>query len=285
MISQAVETAQPIIRDKGHHFVVAAPQNPLYVCADPARLVQAIFNVLHNAAKYTERGGEIHLQVVDSESEVAIEVRDNGAGISSELLPHVFDLFVQSERTLDRSQGGLGIGLSVVKRLIEMQHGSVSATSAGVGRGSTFTIRLPRIATPPAEGTGSIASLRAPVRRILVVDDNPDAADSLAMLLRLDGHEVHTVYGPLEALEAADRLKPEVVFLDIGLPHMDGYEVARRLRANNGQRQLRLVALTGYGQQEDRARSEIAGFDEHLVKPVSPQALEQIFAPPRAPGD
>ena len=280
VISQAVETVQPLIRDKIHHFVLAAAQSPMYVLGDSSRLVQAISNVLHNAGKYTERSGEIRLQVLDSENEIAIEIRDNGAGISSELLPHVFDLFVQSERTLDRSQGGLGIGLSVVKRLIEMHQGSVSAVSEGPRRGSTFTIRLPRIPPPLQDTTGTPALVRAAGKRILVVDDNPDAADSLAMLLRLDGHEVHTVYGPAEALKAADQLKPEVIFLDIGLPQVDGYEVARRLRLNSGQEPLRLVVLTGYGQQEDRTRSHAAGFDAHLVKPVNPQALEQIFSLP-----
>ena len=285
IIAQAVETVQPLIREKNHRFVLAAAQSPMYVCGDSARLVQAILNVLHNAVKYTERHGEIHLRVLDSESEIVIEIRDNGAGISPELLPHVFDLFVQSERTLDRSQGGLGIGLSVVKRLIEMHQGAVSAESEGVGHGSIFKILLPRIPPPPQNTTGKIASVRAPARRILLVDDNPDAADSLAMLLRLDGHEVHTAYGAIEALKAADRLKPEMIFLDIGLPEMDGYEVARRLRMNNGHDPLRLVALTGYGQDEDRARSHAAGFDDHLVKPVNSQALEQIFALPSQRGN
>jgi PAS domain S-box-containing protein len=285
IIAQAVETVQPLIREKNHRFVLAAARSPMYVCGDSARLVQALVNVLHNAAKYTEMHGEIHLQVLDSESAIAIEIRDNGAGISPELLPHVFDLFVQSERTLDRSQGGLGIGLSVVKRLIEMHQGVVSAESEGIGHGSTFKILLPRIPPPLQNTTGTIASVRATARRILLVDDNPDAADSLAMLLRLDGHEVHTAYGAIEALKAADRLKPEMIFLDIGLPEMDGYEVARRLRTNNGHDPLRLVALTGYGQQEDRARSHAAGFDDHLVKPVNPQALEQIFALPSQRGN
>lgn len=285
VIAQAVETVRPLIREKNHHFVLAATQSPMYVCGDSARLVQAILNVLHNAAKYTERHGEIHLQVLDSESEIAIEIRDNGAGISPELLPHVFDLFVQSERTLDRSQGGLGIGLSVVKRLVEMHQGAVSAESEGIGRGSTFTIRLPRIPPPLQDAAGKVASVGAIARRILLVDDNPDAADSLAMLLRMDGHEVHTAYGAIEALKAADQLKPEMIFLDIGLPQMDGYEVARRLRVNSDHGPLRLVALTGYGQQEDRDRSHAAGFDDHLVKPVSPQALEQIFALPSQRGN
>lgn len=278
LIDQAVETMQGHIQDKSHRFLVAKPAHALYVCGDRTRLVQAISNVIHNAVKYTDPGGEIHLEVFDSEEEVGIRLRDNGTGISPDLLPHLFDLFVQSQRTLDRSQGGLGIGLSVVKRLIEMHRGSVQAASDGIGRGSTFTIRLPRIAQPRLQSDAKSMDPMRP-RRVLVVDDNVDAADSLAMLLKLDGHEVHTVYGATEALEAAVRLKPEVMFLDIGLPVMDGYEVARQLRSHNGHMPLHLIALTGYGQKEDRQRSMAAGFDEHLVKPVTPEALETMFRP------
>jgi CheY-like chemotaxis protein/anti-sigma regulatory factor (Ser/Thr protein kinase) len=241
LIDQAVKTVQALIRQKAHRFFVEKPAHALYVRGDRTRLVQAISNVIHNAVKYTDARGEIHLEVFDSEDEVRIRV-DNGTGISPELLPHLFDLFVQSERTLDRSQGGLGIGLSVVKRLIEMHHGSVQAASQGVGQGSTFTIRLPRIAPPKVQSGVKRADPMLP-RRILVVDDNVDAADSLAMLLKLDGHDVHTVYGASEALEAARRLKPEMMFLDIGLPVTDGYEVARQLRLQNGQVPLRLIAL------------------------------------------
>jgi PAS domain S-box-containing protein len=275
VIEQAIETVQPVMRKKAHRFTVTKPRYPVFVLGDKARLVQATSNMLHNAAKYTDSGGNITLKVFDSPTDISIEIEDNGSGISSELLPHVFDLFVQSERTLDRSQGGLGIGLSVVKRLIEMHHGSVRAASAGAGRGSTFAIRLPRIEAPELNPSDPVTSSGA-LRRILVVDDNVDAADSLAMLLELDGHEVQTVYGGAEAIEAATRLDPDIVFLDIGLPHMDGYEVARRLREQNGKASLRLVALTGYGQKDDRDRSQEAGFDAHLVKPVTPEAIETI---------
>ena len=276
VIDQAVETVQALIREKSQRFLLAKPAHSVYVRGDRTRLVQAFSNVIHNAVKYTDPGGEIHLEVLDSDTEVRVKVQDNGTGIAPALLPHLFDLFVQSERTLDRSQGGLGIGLSVVKRLIEMHRGSVQAASPGVGQGSTFTIRLPRIA-PPRVQPG--AEGREPVlpRRILVVDDNVDSADSLAMLLTFDGHDVHTVYGATEALEAAARLRPEMMFLDIGLPVMDGYEVARQLRMQDGQKPLRLIALTGYGQKEDRERSMAAGFDDHLVKPVTPEALEKVF--------
>jgi PAS domain S-box-containing protein len=276
-VDQAIEMVHPAIQQKSHHFVVAKPHAPLFVCGDLSRLVQAISNILNNAAKYTDAGGELRLEVLDSEHEVAIAVHDNGAGISADLLPYVFNLFVQSERTLDRSQGGLGIGLSVVKRLVEMHHGSVRAHSEGVGKGSAFTIRLPRVPAPQESEALIVASAPAAPRRILIVDDNVDAADSLAMLLKLDGHEVHTVYGAEEALEACSHLQPQVIFLDIGLPQMDGYEVARRLRGRNGHGPLHLVALTGYGQKDDRERSHAAGFNNHLVKPVTPEALETLF--------
>ncbi len=276
VIDQAVETVQALLREKSQRLFVAKAAHAVHVHGDRTRLVQAFSNIIHNAVKYTDPGGEIHVEVLDSDAEVAIKVQDNGTGIAPTLLPHLFDLFVQSERTLDRSQGGLGIGLSVVKRLIEMHRGSVQAASPGVGRGSTFTIRLPRIA-PPHVQPDVKATERIVPRRILVVDDNVDAADSLAMWLSFNGHEVHTVYGATEALEAAARLHPEVMFLDIGLPVMDGYEVARQLRSRPSQMPLRLIAVTGYGQKEDRARSMAAGFDEHLVKPVTPEALEKVF--------
>jgi CheY-like chemotaxis protein len=278
LVQQAVETIQNFVQEKAHRLVVAKPAHALYVCGDKTRLVQAVSNVIHNAAKYTDKGGEIFLEVSDSEKEVGIKVRDNGAGISAEILPSLFGLFVQSERTLDRSQGGLGIGLSVVKRLIEMHHGSVQAFSKGVGQGSTFTIRLPRIPAPQAKPDDTGLQSRLRPRHILIVDDNSDAADTLAMLLELDGHQVSTVYGAVEALEAATRLKPDMVFLDIGLPVMDGYEVARRLRSRSETAGLHLVAVTGYGQKEDRHRALESGFDDHLVKPVTPESLKSLLS-------
>lgn len=259
------------------------PGRPLYVHGDHARLAQCLCNLLNNSAKYTDPGGEIMLTVSDAPDSITFEVRDNGAGISPELLPRIFDLFVQAERSLDRSQGGLGIGLFVVKRLVEMHHGTVHAASAGVGRGATFSIRLPRI-EPPEEAAPDNFHQSGPRRRILVVDDNSDAADSLAMLLRLEGHEVETAYTATRALEAVECKKSEAVLLDIGLPQMSGYEIARRLRADPSTVEIHLIALSGYGQKHDRERSAGAQFDAHLVKPAGIEPIKQILTslPPHA---
>lgn len=283
IMQQAVETVQSLIQEKGHRLLVAKPAHPLHVYGDKTRLVQAISNIIHNAAKYTDRGGEITLQVFEAEQQVGVTIQDNGVGIPADILPTLFDLFVQSERTLDRSQGGLGIGLSVVKRLIEMHNGSVQASSPGIGLGSSFTIRMP-LAPPLQLPSDAPSQAGGPTpRSILIVDDNVDAADTLAMLLELDGHRVHAVYGAIEALEAAMRLKPDVLFLDIGLPGMDGYEVAQRLRSQSETSILRLVAITGYGQKEDRQRALASGFDDHLVKPVTPESLRTLFMTPMDP--
>ncbi len=212
-----------------------------------------------------------------SETDIDFEVHDDGSGIASELLPHVFDLFVQSERTLDRAQGGLGIGLSLVKGLIEMHGGTVTAASAGPQRGSTFTFRLPR-AAPPQVVNGSDDVPCVPMRRVLIVDDNVDAAESLAQLLKCNGHEVETAYSAAAALDCLERGCPEFVLLDIGLPELDGYQLAGRVRAIPRLSTTRLIAVTGYGQAEDRLRTRAAGFDDHLVKPVDLPALERILA-------
>ncbi|MCU0760665.1 MAG: PAS domain-containing protein [Steroidobacteraceae bacterium] len=280
IVEQAVEVVQPLVGEKRHALQVHRPAAKLYVRGDRVRLVQAASNVLHNAAKYTPSGGTITVAIAATDELLDVQVRDDGVGIPAELLPHVFDLFVQSERTLDRSQGGLGIGLSVVKRLVEMHGGTVEVQSPGPGRGSTFTLRLRREAPPRpvAPPPGS----RAPVRphRILVVDDNVDAADSMAMLLQLEGHAAQAVYGATAALAAIAAQEPDMVLLDIGMPEMDGYEVARRIRGREPVRRMRLVALTGYGQEADVARSTAAGFDAHLVKPADPEALARLFDAP-----
>ncbi len=277
VIAQAVETVAPLMREKGHEVSVLSRQQRVYVNADSARLVQCVVNVLTNAAKYTDAGGQIRVATRVEGECVVIAMSDNGIGISAELLPRVFDLFVQGDRTLDRALGGLGIGLSVVHRLIEMHGGEVTARSAGVGKGSSFEIRLRRI-DAPAEHISSTETRSSPPKRVLIVDDNVDSADSLAMVLNFDGHETQRAYTAHDALERTQSFKPDIVLLDIGLPEIDGYEVARRLRAMSGLGGLRLVALTGYGQPEDRARTRAAGFDAHLVKPVEFPALERVIA-------
>jgi CheY-like chemotaxis protein len=236
-------------------------------------------NLLDNAIKYSEEGGHIRLDAHALGDEVVIAVRDTGVGIPADLLPHVFDLFTQADRSLERRQGGLGIGLTLVRRLVEMHGGRVEAASEGRGHGSEFTIRLPRLALNGPAPVPAPAPARppGPARRVLVVDDQPDSTDSLALLLRLRGHEVRTASDGSSALEEFARYRPEVVFLDLGLPGMSGYDVARRLRAMREARDVRLVALTGYGTEADRERTRAAGFDVHLAKPVDPHAVESLL--------
>jgi CheY-like chemotaxis protein len=280
VVGQAIETVGPLAQAKSQLVRLERDGSPLYVSGDRMRLVQSLTNVLQNAVKFTQTGGEIVVSVRDAGSDLEIAVRDNGAGIAAELVPRVFDLFVQSEHTADRSQGGLGIGLSVVKQLVEMHGGAVRVASDGPGRGTTVTIRLPRIDVPAVEQRTPSAAGRA--RRVLVVDDSTDAADSLAMLLELEGHDVATAYSAAAALETAERLQPDVAFIDIGLPQMSGYEVARRLRASDRCRAIRLVALTGYGQPGDRDEARRAGFDHHLLKPADRASVGAILAQPRS---
>lgn len=278
IVAQAVETVQPLMREKSHRLSVLTSGQPrLYVSADPARLTQCVVNILTNATKFTDAGGEIRVSTRGEGTRAVIEVSDNGSGISPGLLPRIFDLFVQGECTLARTQGGLGVGLAVVKQLVEMHHGEVRAASAGEGLGSVFQIRLPLIDAPVFRES-RIEAPRIPAVRVLIVDDNQDAANALATLLRLEGHEVHTAYSAAAALEQAARIQPDLMLLDIGLPEMNGYEVARKLRDLPALRESRLVAVSGYGQPEDRARTRAAGFDAHLVKPVSLTALARALA-------
>jgi signal transduction histidine kinase/CheY-like chemotaxis protein len=283
LIEQAFETVGPLFHDKRQDVSLVPSYEPLYVIGDVTRLVQSLVNVLTNAAKYTDRGGTIRIQTRSSPDDVFIEVTDNGSGISAELMPQIFELFVQGDRTLDRSQGGLGIGLAVVKKLVEMHGGQVSARSEGLGWGSTFELRLPR-AGAPASAAQLTPGSSSSARRVMIVDDNVDAADSLALLLSLEGHETVCVYSAAAALQRVSAFAPDVVLLDIGLPDTDGYEVARRIRGLPGCAAITLVALTGYGQPEDRERALAAGFEAHLVKPVDLGALEQMLAiHPRTP--
>ncbi len=272
VVQEAMESVEPLMRDKRHTVQVAIPTGSLYVDGDSARLVQCVANILTNSAKYTDPAGEIRIDVDRDGPDAVIAISDNGVGIPEELLPQIFELFVQSDRTLDRSQGGLGIGLSVVQRLVDMHGGTVAASSAGQGSGATFTLRLPIIEAPrdtPEESPVEAVD----AKRILIVDDNADAANSLALLLEMDGHTTRPVYGSVAALESARDFDPHVVLLDIGLPGMDGYEVARRLRARGSK--AKIVALTGYGQRDDLERSRDAGFDAHMVKPVDLQLLRR----------
>ena len=276
IIEQAVETVDTFLKNKHHTVSIISDRRALWVNADPARLLQCVSNILTNAAKYTEPGGEIHIESYGENGEVVLIITDNGAGIAPELLPHIFDLFVQSDRTLDRAQGGLGIGLSIAKRLVEMHEGRVRATSSGLGRGAVFEIRLP-LAEAPSESCPAIPELKVVPRRVLVVDDNADAANSLAMLLEIDGHEAQAVYTGQQALERLETLRPDVILLDIGLPEMNGYEVARRIRSVKGLERVQIVALTGYGQSEDKQRTRDAGFDDHLIKPVDFSSLQRLL--------
>ena len=281
VIAQAVETARPAAESRHENLAVEVAADAGVVDGDSARLVQAVGNLLDNAIKYSEDGGQVRLTARADAQEVVIVVRDEGVGIDAELLPHVFDLFIQADRSLERRQGGLGIGLTLVRRLVEMHGGRVEVASGGAGRGSEFTIRLPRLAVAPAPAAARAAAREAPsgpARRVLVVDDQPDSTDSLALLLRLHGHEVSTAADGPGAVDEFLRSKPEVVFLDLGLPGMSGYDVARRLRAMPEGRDVRLVAVTGYGTEADRERTRAAGFDLHLAKPVDPHAVEALLA-------
>ncbi len=281
VVRHALETSRPLVRERKHQLTVSLPADPLPLDADLTRLAQVVANLLINAAKYTPEGGRIRLEAEPRDGAVELRVRDTGMGIAPSLLPHVFDLFTQGARTLDRAQGGLGIGLTLVKKIIEMHGGAVEARSAGPGQGSEFVVRLPLLRgrsaarlEPEAPSSGAERASRA---RVLVVDDNVDAAESIAMLLALEGHEVRSVHAAHDALEAAKSFRPHVVLLDIGLPGMDGYEVARQLRSQQTLESMRLVAITGYGQQSDRVRAREAGFDQHLVKPVDPEALHAVL--------
>lgn len=274
IVSQALESVQSLVNEKGHK-VVYAVESGIYVEGDSMRLVQCVSNVLMNAAKYTDNGGTISVKLAGDDKRATLSVADSGIGIPEELLPRIFELFVQDARSLDRSQGGLGIGLSVVRRLIEMHGGQVSAASPGEGKGATFEITLPRAPAPASAEGAEVPDMPGAALRVLVVDDNQDAADSLAMLLSLEGHTVKAVYDPREALELTATFAPHLVLLDIGLPGMDGYEVARRLRSAG--LRAHLVALTGYGQREDIAHARAAGFHGHLVKPVDMDSLKDAL--------
>jgi PAS domain S-box-containing protein len=282
ILTSAVESVRPLIDASAHELTVTMPPQPVHVQADSTRLAQAFQNLLNNAAKYTEKAGHIWLTAERRGNEAVVSVRDTGIGIASEHLPCLFRIFSQMAPALERSQGGLGIGLALVKGLVEMHGGTIEARSAGAGKGSEFTVHLPVVPAPIAasQGPGGDGEQTRSVRkcRILVVDDLRDAADSLAMMLRMSGHETSTAYDGLEALQTAKTFRPNVMLLDIGLPKMNGYETARRVRDEPWGGNVALVALTGWGQDEDKRRSLEAGFDHHLTKPIAPADLEKLLA-------
>jgi signal transduction histidine kinase len=279
IIHQAVETARPLAERAGHELCVDLPPPPSWIYADPVRLSQVFNNLLNNACKFTESAGLISVSAEQQGGDALVTVKDTGIGISAENLRSIFEMFEQIDNSLERTRGGLGIGLTLVKRLVELHGGRIDASSQGLGRGSEFVVRLPaivtRVSSAPSPSPGNSPS---GARRILVTDDNRDAANSLAMLLKLGGHEVATAYDGIEAVEKAESYKPEVILLDIGLPGMNGYEVCRSIRQEPWGQGIRIVAVTGWGQEHDRRNTRDAGFDHHLVKPVTAIALSEALA-------
>jgi signal transduction histidine kinase/integral membrane sensor domain MASE1/ActR/RegA family two-component response regulator len=283
VIQSALETSQPFIEEAGHQLIMSLPSEPVYLDADPVRLAQVVSNLLHNACKYTARGGHVWLTIETAGDEALVRVRDDGVGIPPEMLRRVFEMFTQVDRSLERSRGGLGIGLTLVLGLVEMHGGTVSAESGGPDQGSEFVVRLPlapegRAPEPPR--TAAVAPNRPANarRRILVADDNKDSAESLAAVLSILGNEVRISYDGFDAVTAAATVQPDLVFLDIGMPRLNGYDAASRIREQARGREIRLIALTGWGQDRDRRRSLEVGFDAHLVKPVTPAVLTDILA-------
>jgi PAS domain S-box-containing protein len=279
VVYQAVEANRPLAECAGHEVTVTLPPEPIYLHGDPVRLAQVFGNLLNNACKYTEPGGRVWLTAERQASDVLVKVKDTGVGILPEKLSSVFEMFSQVESSLEWSQGGLGIGLMLVKRLVEMHEGTVEARSEGLGRGSEFVVRLPVLsesgeAEPQPE---PVPERLMTARRILVVDDNRDAARSLAMLLKVTGNDTRSAHDGLEAIEQAEAYRPTVILLDIGLPKVNGYDVCRRIRASAWGKDIVMVALTGWGQEEDRRKSQDAGFDHHLIKPPEFSKLKALL--------
>jgi PAS domain S-box-containing protein len=278
VVKSAVETSHPVIDHMGHTLTVTLPERPIFVDADLTRLAQVFSNLLNNSAKYMDRGGSIRLTAEEQEGEVAVSVKDTGIGIAAaEQLPRIFEMFSQVHGSLERAQGGLGIGLTLVKRLVEMHGGRIEVHSEGLGKGAEFTVRLPvvKAAAPPSGEKGEPAAPKS--LRILIVDDNRDSADSLAMLLRILDNDSHPAYDGQQGVDLAEEVRPDVILLDIGLPKLNGYDACRRIRARPWAKRVVLIAVTGWGQEEDRRRSREAGFDHHLVKPVDPQELLKLL--------
>ena len=280
VVRHAVEACRPAMESATHDLSITLPTRPVYLNADPARLAQVVGNLLNNACKFTDEGGRIWLTVEQEGKQAVIRVRDNGIGIAADQLPRIFEMFMQVDTSLERSVSGLGIGLTLAKNLVEMHDGTLEVHSAGAGQGSEFVVRLPIMVEtpkPPPEPTVS-APPTTTARRILVVDDNRVSADSLARLLQLTGNKTHTAYDGLEAVEAATTFRPDVVLLDIGLPKLNGYDVARKIRKEPWGKKMVLVALTGWSQDEDRQKSREAGFNGHMVKPIDHAELMKLLA-------
>jgi signal transduction histidine kinase/CheY-like chemotaxis protein len=288
VISSAVETTRPSIEAGRHQLDVELPAEPVQLYGDPVRLAQIFSNLLNNAAKFTPEGGHIRLVAVRDRETAVVSVHDDGIGIDPSIRPHLFEMFSQAVQGFDRPQAGLGIGLSLVRTLVDLHGGTVECSSAGPGKGSTFTVRLPIAharAGRPEAGREPAPGPTDRKKRVLVVDDLPDGADSMAMMLRLSGHAVRVAYDGETALAAAAAWRPSVVLLDIGMPGMSGYEVCQQLRETPWGRDLKIVALTGWSQDDDRRRSRDAGFDHHLIKPVEPRALHELLEALPGPSD
>lgn len=280
IVRQAIDTCRPTADGENQELRISLPEEPVFLDADPVRLSQVLNNLLNNACKYTPAGGGIDVAVEREGGQVSISVKDSGIGMPADKLETVFEMFAQVHGSDDQVTGGLGIGLTLVKRLVELHNGSIEARSEGRGKGSEFIVRLPAAAARPlgSDRQRSETPAAPPSRRILVVDDNRDSADSLGMLLQLQGHETRVAYDGLAAVEEAERFEPEIVLLDLGLPKLNGIDACRRIRNEAWGRQMTIVALTGWGQEKDRRRSRDAGFDEHIVKPVEPQVLSRLLA-------
>jgi signal transduction histidine kinase len=280
VIFQAVETTRSLAEGAGQELRVELPQDPIWLEADPVRLSQVFNNLLNNACKFSEPGGKISIAAERQNGDVVVTVKDSGIGIASDKLGSIFEMFEQIDKSLERTRSGLGIGLTLVKRLIELHDGSIAARSEGLGRGSEFIVRLPLLQeeSRPAPAAPASRGAATKSRRILVTDDNRDAANSLAMLLKLGGHQVDTAYDGIEAIQKAETYRPEVILLDIGLPGKNGYEVCRSIRQEPWGKDIRIVAVTGWGQEQDRRNTRDAGFDHHLVKPVTAGALNEALA-------
>ena len=281
LVAHTVEIARPVFEERGHELSVSLPEEPVWLEADPVRLEQVLSNLLNNAIKFTEDGGTISITAERQAHELVLRVKDTGVGITPDLLPRIFDLFTQGDRSLDRSRDGLGIGLTLSRRLVELHGGTIEAHSEGLGKGSEFVVRLPALlqVSPPDDApapAGAPQELRP--LRVLVVDDSEDTAEMMTALLEMDGHEIQVAHSGPAALETAAAFRPDVVLLDIGLPGLDGYQVAQRLRGDPNLKDVTLIAASGYGQEADLHRSREVGFDRHLVKPVDPRELRELLA-------